>query len=124
MSENKDKRNTDRIHIPDATVIFRYRNRFNFFERFSRPMKLYNLTKSGLCFRSERRLDPGVALSVDIIIPGEKRLRLIGAVKWIDDRTADETCLIGAQFTAFGKGRNYNSIRSLERLRRLQQKYG
>jgi hypothetical protein len=124
MSENKDKRNTDRIQIPDATVIFRFRNRFPFLERFSRPMKLHNLTKSGLCFRSERRLDPGVALCVDIIIPGEKRLRLIGAVKWIDDRTADATCLIGAQFTAFGKGRHYNSIRSLERLRKLQQKYG
>lgn len=124
MIESKDKRNTDRIQIPDATVVFRQKNGFAFLERFSRPMKLYNLTKSGLCFRSEKRLDPGMALYIDIIIPGEKRLSLIGAVKWIDDRTADETCLIGAQFTAFGKGRNYNSIRSLERLRKLQQKYG
>ena len=124
MDTEKDKRNTDRIQIPDAVVIFRQRNRLGLFERFSRPMKLYNLTKSGVCFRSEKRLDPGSSLCVDIIIPGEKKLRMIGDVKWIDDRMADKSCLIGAQFTAFGKGRNYNSIRSLERLRRLQEKYG
>jgi hypothetical protein len=120
----RDKRNTERIRIPEAKVVFRQRNRLGFLERFSRPMKLYNLTKSGLCFRSDKRLHPGASLSVDIIIPGEKKLRMIGDVKWIDERMADDTCLIGAQFSAFGKGRNYNSIRSLERLRKLQEKYG
>jgi hypothetical protein len=120
----RDKRNTERIRIPEATVVFRQRNRIGLFERFSRPMKLYNLTKSGLCFRSEKRIHPGSSLYVEIIIPGEKKLRMIGDVKWIDERMADDTCLIGAQFTAFGKGRNYNSIRSLERLRKLQEKYG
>ncbi len=124
MIIEKDKRHTDRIRIPEAMVIFRQRSRIGFFERFSRPMKLCNLTKSGLCFRSEKPLNPGSPLCVDIIIPGEKKLRLIGDVKWIDERMTDRTCLIGAQFTAFGRGRNYNSIRSLERLRKLQEKYG
>jgi len=124
MDKQSDKRNTERIRIPEAKVIYRQRNRLAILERFSRPMKLYNLTKSGICFRSEKRLHPGSSLCVDIIIPGEKKLRMIGDVKWIDERMADDTCLIGAQFSAFGKGRHYNSIRSLERLRKLQEKYG
>ena len=124
MAEKQDKRNTERIKIPEATVVYRQRSSLSFFDRFSRPMKLQNLTKSGLCFRSEKPLPPGSSVQVDIIIPGEKRLRMIGAVKWVDERMADDSCLVGAQFTAFGKGRNYNSIRSLERLRKLQEKYG
>jgi hypothetical protein len=62
-------------------------------------------------------------LCVDIIIPGEKTIRLLGSVMWMDDNSPSRECMIGAQFTAFGKGRNYNSIRSLERLREIQQKY-
>jgi hypothetical protein len=118
-----EQRAFDRIHIPGALVVFRKRNKLGFFERFSKPMELYNITKSGICFRSDRKLRRGEPLCVDIIIPGEKTIRLLGSVMWMDDKSTTRECMIGAQFTAFGKGRNYNSIRSLERLREIQQKY-
>ncbi len=118
-----DQRAFDRIHIPGALVIFRKRNKLGFFERFSKPMELYNITKSGICFRSDRRLNRGEPLCVDILIPGEKIIRLLGSVKWTDEKAPVRDCMIGAQFSAFGKGRNYNSIRSLERLREIQTKY-
>ena len=118
-----EQRATDRIHIPGALVVFRKRNKLGMFERFSKPMELYNITKSGVCFKSDRRLQRGEPLCVDIIIPGEKSIRLLGSVKWTDDNSPSHHCMIGAQFKAFGKGRNYNSIRSLERLREIQQKY-
>ena len=86
-------------------------------------MELYNLTKSGICFRSDRRLHRGEPLCVDILIPGEKIIRLLGNVMWTDEQSPARDCMIGAQFSAFGKGRNYNSIRSLERLREIQNKY-
>jgi hypothetical protein len=118
-----DQRAFDRIHIPGALVIFRKRNKLGFFERFSRPMELYNITKSGICFRSDRKLNRGEPLCVDILIPGEKIIRLLGNVMWMDEKSPARECMIGAQFSAFGKGRNYNSIRSLERLREIQTKY-
>jgi hypothetical protein len=118
-----EQRATERIYIPGALVVFRKRNKLGLFERFSRPMELYNITKSGICFRSDRRLNRGEPVCVDIIIPGEKTIRLVGSVKWTDEQRAFDHCLIGAQFSAFGRGKNYNPIKSLERLREIQYKY-
>ena len=124
MAENSDKRAFDRLQIPGASVIFRKKNKLGFFERFSRPMELFNITKSGVCFASDKKFDAGENVCIDIIIPGEKELRLYGSIKWISEDMASEACLIGAQFSAFGKGRNYNSLKSLDRLRNLHQEYG
>ena len=123
MEESLEKRAYERMAIPGAAVVFRRKNRLGLFERFSRPMELYNITKSGICFKSEKKLARGSTLYVDIIIPGEKTLRLIGHVKWIEDEFSPGACLIGAQFYAYGKGKNYNSIKALERLRKLHDKY-
>ena len=124
MTEKSDKRAFDRIQIPGASVIFRKKNKLGFFERFSRPMELFNITKSGICFASERKFDAGEYVCIDIIIPGEKELRLYGSIKWISEDMATEAGLFGAQCSAFGKGRNYNSLKSLDRLRTLHQEYG
>jgi hypothetical protein len=119
-----EQRRADRIKIPGAVVIYKKRNRFGIFERPSKPMQLYNINKSGICFESDKILSNGEPLWFDIIIPGEQSLRLFGNVKWIDDKYPENHCLIGAQFLAFGQGRHYNSIRSLERLRELHHRYG
>ena len=124
MTKKSDKRAFDRIRIPGASVIFRKKNRLGFFERFSRPMELFNITKSGICFASYKKFDTGEHVCIDIIIPGEQELRLYGSIKWISEDMSSEACLIGAQFSAFGKGRNYNSLKSLDRLRMLHQEYG
>ena len=124
MVEKADKRAFDRMQIPGASVIFRKKNKLGFFERFSRPMELFNITKSGICFASDKKFDAGEDVCIDIIIPGEKELRLYGNIKWISEDISDDECLIGAQFSAFGKGRNYNSLKSLDRLRNLHHEYG
>ena len=121
--KKKDKRAAERLLIPGATVAFRKRNALGVFELFSRPSELFNFTKSGICFHSEKKFRLGDIIYIDINIPGEKLLRLVGEVRWIDENIEDDTCTIGAQFSAFGKGRNYNPLRALDKLRRLQQKY-
>jgi len=120
----REQRAADRIIIPGAVVIYKKRNRLGLFERSSKPMQLYNINKSGICFECDRKLTNGEPLWFEIIIPGEENLRLFGTVKWIDQKYPENICLIGAQFIAFGQGRNYNTIRSLERLRELHNKYG
>jgi hypothetical protein len=119
-----DKRAFDRIAIPGASVVFRRRNKLGFLERYSKPMQLHNLTKSGICFASDKLVQKGEPLFVEINIPGEKELKLYGRVKWINNNSHEAHCLIGAQFTAFGNGPGYNPIKSLDRLRILQSKYG
>jgi hypothetical protein len=121
--KSKDKRASDRLNIPGASLVFRKRNALGVFELFPRPAQLFNFTKSGVCFQSEKKFRLGELIYVDISIPNEKPLRLVGEVRWIDDNIENDTCTVGAQFSAFGKGRNYNPLRALEKLRRLQQKY-
>ncbi len=124
MTEKSDKRAFNRMQIPGASVIFRKKNKLGFFDRFSKPMQLFNITKSGVCFAADKKFDAGEYVCINIIIPGEKELRLYGSIKWISEDIANDGCLIGAQFSAFGKGRNYNPLKSLDRLRTLHQEYG
>jgi Tfp pilus assembly protein PilZ len=119
-----DQRAFDRMEIPGASVTFRKQNKFGFLENFSRPMPLFNITKSGICFASDRRFNTGESVCIDIHIPGEENLRLYGKIKWIREAPINSNCYIGAQFSAFGKGSDYNSIKTLDRLRILQHKYG
>ena len=76
MIENSDKRAFDRIRIPGASVVFRKRNKLGIFERPSRPMALYNITKSGVCFASDKKYQRGESVLIEIQIPGEQELRL------------------------------------------------
>jgi hypothetical protein len=123
MEEMREQRAADRIRIPGAVVVFKKRNKFGFFERQSKPMQLFNINKSGLCFESDRQLNYGEYFAVDVSIPGEDNFRLLGNVRWAEEKYRNDSHRIGAQFLAFGKGRNYNSIKSLERLRELHNKY-
>lgn len=123
QKESKDKRATDRIFIPGATVLFRKGNALPFIERYSRPMELYNFTKSGICFQSEKNFNLGDKILIQIVIPGEKSLRLVGQVRWIENTTHESARIIGAQFRAFGKGTDYNPLKLMDKLRSLQQKF-
>ena len=118
-SSEKDKRSTDRILIPGATIVLRKRNRLGLFEKSSDPIDLSNFTKSGIAFKSEIKFRFGDAVYLDIFVPGEKTLRLAGEIRWIDKSNST----VGAQFKAFGSGRNYNPMTALEKLRLLQKKY-
>jgi len=118
-SSEKDKRSTERILIPGATIVLRKRNRLGLFEKSSDPTDLSNFTKSGIAFKSEIKFRFGDAVYLDILVPGEKTLRLAGEIRWIDDSNST----FGAQFKAFGSGRNYNPLTALEKLRLLQKKY-
>jgi len=123
MGDKREQRAVDRIRIPGAVVVFKKRNKFGLFERQSKPMQLYNINKSGLCFESDKHMHYGDSFAVDILIPGEENIRLLGNVRWMDQKYTNNFCRIGAQFHAFGKGRNYNTIKSMERLRELHNKY-
>lgn len=126
MSENqsdKDQRSTDRISIPGATVLLRKQSLLSFFDRSSRPMALYNFTKSGICFLSDKPFNLGDKVIIQIEIPGEKSLRLVGQIRWIERGQDEAERIFGAQFRAFGKGSDFNPMKMLEQLRSLQQKF-
>jgi hypothetical protein len=119
-SDKKDQRATDRLFIPGGVIVLRKKNRLGLLEKSSTPIELTNFTKSGIAFKSDNSFQIGEAIYLDIIIPGEKSLRLVSEIRWIDESNST----VGAQFKAFGEGRNYNPLNALEKLRLLQRKYG
>jgi hypothetical protein len=117
--EKKDKRATDRFLIPGATLTLRRKNMLGLLEKASDPIEIKNFTKSGISFSSEQNFKIGDTIYIEIRIPNEKTMHLVGEIRWFDD--ANTT--IGAQFKAFGSGQNYNPLTALEKLRALQNKY-
>jgi hypothetical protein len=117
------KRTFDRYQIPGAFVTFKKSNKILDLHRSSKPLPLINLTKSGICFVSDKKFKYGDCVTVKIKIPGEKSLSLDVNVRWLKNNIPGERFHIGAQIRPFGKGNNYNSVRTLERLRELDSKY-
>lgn len=119
MEKKSDRRALDRRTVAGANVTYRKSNRMGLLERYSRPFPVRDLTKSGICFESDKSVRFGEKLRVEIHIPGEKEIKLEGEVRWFGNLGADHRVFVGAQFRPFGKGRRYNSMQSLEMLRKV-----
>ena len=117
------KRTYDRYQIPGAFVTFKKTNKILSLYRNSKPLPLINLTKSGICFVSDKKFKYGDCITVTINIPGEKSLSLDVNVRWLKNSIPGSEFQIGAQIRPFGRGQSYNSLKTLERLRELDKKY-
>ena len=95
----------------------------NFFHKYSPPHRLVNINKSGLSFEADHQISPGMLLFLKIIIPGEKKICLKGRMVWIAAKQKMGNYLTGIQFLPFGKGKQYNSFLSHDKLQRLTTKY-
>jgi hypothetical protein len=120
---NAKKRTFDRYIIPGASVVYKKSHGLSFLSASSKPMPLINITKSGICFVSDKRFKHGECVTIKIIIPGEKSLCLDVDVRWLKNNLSGKKFQIGAQIRPFGKGNHYNSVKTLERLRELDKKF-
>lgn len=124
MGTYQKQRSNDRIEIPGAVVFPCVKiNRWKFFLRAVKGMALYNINKSGICFESNKLYRIGEVVCILVKIPGEKSFFVEASIKWIDDKTIGTGYCIGAQLQPFGKGRAFNSYRTLQRLRDLHKKH-
>jgi len=124
MTKRIEKRALERFGIPGAMISFRKKNKIGLFDRFSKFMPLQNITKTGVCFESDKKMDYGEGIFLEIVIPGEKKLLVQGNVRWNHNNFKGDRYLIGAQFLPFGKGRHLNSMNCLEQLRQIDFKFG
>jgi len=123
MTKNSERRYVDRICIAGAEVLYKEIRTVSLFQKFSQPFPLVDLNKSGLSFEMDHQLHPGVLLNLKLVIPGEKKINLKGRLIWITKLEKEGNYRTGVQFLPFGKGRNYNTFGSHERLLQLTNKY-
>jgi Tfp pilus assembly protein PilZ len=118
MTKEKDRRYSQRYHFDEAKVYCQENSTFRLFKQFSEPFDLNDLTKSGICFRTNKNITTGDMVHLKIDIPGRQKIQVKGRVVWVDNRETNEYS-VGVQFLPFGTLKGYNTFSAREKLERL-----
>ena len=124
MGTYQKHRTNDRLKIPGANVIpCKKISHLKLIFGSFKGLTLFNINKSGICFESTSLYKKGDVVCVLVKIPGEKRFYVEACVKWQEDKPGSSHYFVGAQLQPYGKGKNFNSYKTLQRLRDLHEKY-
>ncbi|MEJ2054932.1 MAG: PilZ domain-containing protein [Calditrichaceae bacterium] len=118
-----ERRRLERFQVPNALVKYKSEPRFTDRIPVEGQGELVDLTTKGVRFESEDELNSGVRLNIEIIIPNEEPITLIGNVVWT--KKLDKNGMINSviEFIEFDDEPGYNSFESLDRLETLQRQY-
>lgn len=114
-----DRRLLTRIQIPGARVQVKKTGSTTLFSGLSKAQDIINLSKSGLCFQTSKKLDEGKNLQMKLSFPDGKNINLKGQIRWHNGKNGANGYAVGIQFSPFGTSNNYNSIAALDYLRSL-----
>ncbi len=118
MTQNKDRRYSQRYHFDEAKVYCQENSTLRLFKQFSEPFDMNDLTKSGICFRTNKKVSSGDTIHLKIEIPGHQKIQLKGRVVWVNQQPTSEN-MVGVQFLPFGTLKGYNTFSAREKLERL-----
>ena len=114
-----DRRLHTRIQIPGARVQVKKTGSSTLFSGLSKAQDIINLSKSGICFKTPKKMDRGENLQMKLLFPEGKHINLKGEIRWQNGENSDTDYTVGIQFSPFGTSNNYNSIAALDYLRSL-----
>ncbi len=118
MTKEKDRRYSDRFHFDEGKVYCQENSTFRLFKQFSEPFDLNDLTKSGISFKTNKKVSTGDRVHLKIDIPGRQKIQLTGRVVWVSDQEINQHA-VGVQFLPFGTMKGYNTFGAREKLERL-----
>jgi len=118
MVQERDRRYSRRMQFDDAKVYCQENSTFKLFNQFSEAFALNDLTKSGVSFKTNKKISRGDQVQLKIDIPGQQKIRVKGRVVWVSEEEASPHA-VGVQFLPFGTMKQYNSFSAREKLERL-----
>jgi Tfp pilus assembly protein PilZ len=118
MTKDRDRRYSQRFHFDEGKVYCQENSTFGIFKQFSDPFELNDLTKSGMSFKTNKRISTGDRVHLKIDIPGRQNIQVIGRVVWVSDLDS-RNHVVGVQFLPFGTMKGYNTFNAREKLDRL-----
>jgi Tfp pilus assembly protein PilZ len=118
MVQERDRRYSRRMQFDDAKVYCQENSTFKLFNQFSEAFALNDLTKSGVSFKTNKKISRGDQVQLKIDIPGQQKIRVKGRVVWVSEEEASPHA-VGVQFLPFGTMKRYNSFSAREKLERL-----
>ncbi len=119
MTEIRERRYSQRHQFPGSNVFCEESSTLGIFKKYSEPLTLNDLNKSGLGFQTDKELVYGDKIHFKIEIPGHKKIQVIGEVRWIAPDNNSVQKNIGIQFLPFGTIKGYNSFSARVKLERL-----
>jgi hypothetical protein len=125
MYHGIEKRRCRRFEIPGAEAKYKKTGLLAlFFNGFSEPHPVINVSKGGLAFVCDKKLSKGKKLVVQLMVPDKIFLNLNAVVRRQEITVGSDRRLTGVEFMPFG-GRNvWNTRESLDVLRKLDEKHG
>ena len=123
MSEKKERRFLDRIKISGAQLSYRTSKEKGIFSRFSQPMPIEDLTWNSVRFKTEQYIKSGDVVEMEVLIPGESKLKVKGHLVWTSRAPGDDIHYAVVQLLPFGDGKQYNSLSLRQKLKTLISKY-
>ena len=123
MTSYVERRILERFHVPNAKVKYKLDSFFSDQIPVEGEGDLVDLTVKGVRFESEEELSAGARLSIDIIVPDEEPIPLIGNIVWT--KKLEGTGIINSviEFIEFDDDPEFNSYDSLEKLEALEKQY-
>ena len=118
MTKEKDRRYSQRFHFDEGKVYCQENSTFRIFKQFSEPFDLNDLTKSGISFKTSKKISSGDRIHLKIDIPGRQKIQVIGRVVWVSDQDINNHT-VGVQFLPFGTMKGYNTFNAREKLEHL-----
>jgi Tfp pilus assembly protein PilZ len=118
MTEEKDRRYSQRFHFDEGKVYCQENSTFRLFKQFSQPFDLNDLTKSGISFITNKNIATGDQIYLKIDIPGRQNIQIKGRVVWVSQQDINNHA-VGVQFLPFSTMKGYNTFGVREKLERL-----
>jgi len=123
MSEIKaerksERRFTERFRIPDGLIYYRQLRKLNWFNNFQGPCVLNDIASNSASFECLHEL--GIKKQVELKINStgsQKEISVKGQITRRDSKTKSGKFVYVVQFNPFGKGYQYNSSMSKEKMR-------
>ncbi len=85
----------------------------------SKPVPVKDLSKSGISFFLNGKMNYGDPIMMKIAFPDGMNLKLKGHIRWLKDQENQNSNTVGIQFFPFGNSRYYNPLNALDYLRSM-----
>jgi hypothetical protein len=105
--------------VPGATIRYQRLSAKNMIKGLSKPVPVKDLSKSGISFFLNGKMNHGEPIMMKIAFPDGMNLKLKGHIRWLNDQDTQDLNTVGIQFFPFGNSRYYNPIHALDYLRSM-----
>jgi len=120
VTSNKERRFTERFRLPDGLIYYRKLRKLNWLNNFQGPCVLNDIASNSASFECPR--DLGFKKQVELRISStrfQKEISVKGKIVRRSTSKKSGEFVYVVQFSPFGKGYQYNTLMSREKMREL-----